>query len=100
MYPHERSLVQRLQGRPFVLLGVNTDKDREDIKRVVREEGLNWRSWWDGEDKRITAQWGITGFPTIVLIDHQGVIRHVDLYEKELDKAIDHLVQQAESAAK
>ena len=25
MYPHERSLVKRLEGKPFVLLGINSD---------------------------------------------------------------------------
>jgi hypothetical protein len=29
MYPHERSLVNRLAGKPFVLLGINSDDDRE-----------------------------------------------------------------------
>jgi hypothetical protein len=28
MYPHERSLVKRLEGQPFALLGVNSDTDR------------------------------------------------------------------------
>ena len=31
MYPHERSLVKKMEGKPFVLLGVNSDADREQI---------------------------------------------------------------------
>ena len=37
MYGHERSLVQRYQGRPFVLLGVNTDDDAETLKQVQEQ---------------------------------------------------------------
>src|SRR5262249_45035233 len=48
MYPHERQLVARLKARPFALLGVNCDEDRAEIRRVVKKEKLDWKSWWDG----------------------------------------------------
>ena len=35
MYPHERSLVKRLAGRPFALLGVNSDQDRKVLQTVI-----------------------------------------------------------------
>ena len=35
MYPHERSLVKRLEGQPFALIGVNSDRDREALKAVL-----------------------------------------------------------------
>ena len=33
MYPHERSLVKRLAGKPFAIVGVNSDDDREETVR-------------------------------------------------------------------
>jgi AhpC/TSA family len=33
MVPHERELVKRLDGKPFALLGVNCDGDREKARR-------------------------------------------------------------------
>ena len=48
MYPHERSLVEEMQDKQFVLLGVNSDKlDR--AKKAVAENKLNWRSFHAGE---------------------------------------------------
>lgn len=96
MYPHERSLVQRLRGRPFVLLGVNSDQDREELKQVVVDEQITWRSWWDGgsTDGPIASAWRVSGWPTIYLIDHEGVIRDSD--PRDLDAAIDLLVAEAE----
>ncbi len=35
MYPHERSLVKRLEDKPFVLIGVNSDSDRAELKEVI-----------------------------------------------------------------
>ena len=48
MYPHERSLVKQNADRPFALLGVNSDSDREVIKQTVIEKELTWRSFWNG----------------------------------------------------
>ena len=36
--PHERQLVERFKGRPFVVVGVNSDEDREKALRVVAIE--------------------------------------------------------------
>lgn len=88
-----------MAGRPFVLLGVNTDEDRAQIKRVIQEKGLNWRSWWDGPegtDGPICRQWSIRSFPTIYLIDHKGVIRGRPQQPQKLDEAIEKLVEEAE----
>ena len=45
MYPHERSLVKRLEGKPFALIGVNSDADREELKQVLQQERITWRSF-------------------------------------------------------
>ena len=31
MFPHERSLVKRLENKPFALIGINSDKDKNLI---------------------------------------------------------------------
>ena len=99
MYGHERSLVQRYQGRPFALVGVNTDADAETLKKVQEEEHMTWRSWFDGHGGPITRQWKITGFPTLYLIDAKGMIRfrHEGAPSAaELDAEIETLVKEAE----
>ena len=49
MYPHERSLVVKNRNRPFAIIGVNSDKDREATRQVVKQENLTWRSFWNGQ---------------------------------------------------
>ncbi|MBI4659688.1 MAG: TlpA family protein disulfide reductase [Verrucomicrobia bacterium] len=102
MYPHERSLVKRLEGRPFVLLGVNSDP-KNRLRTVVKQQSITWRSWWDGGSTGgpIARQWGIRGWPTLVLIDHKGVIRekHVGSPgDEELDRELEQLIREAEAA--
>lgn len=100
MYPHERSLVKRLAGEPFALLGVNSDRDREKLKEVLEEEQITWRSFWNGGSTRgpISTAWNVRGWPTMYLLDHKGVIRHKFTGSPggaTLDKLIDELVAEA-----
>ena len=76
MYPHERSLVEQLKGEPFALIGVNSDSDREEIKKIKAAKNLNWRNFWDGSDGPIAKKWNISGWPTVFVVDAKGVIRH------------------------
>jgi len=98
MYPHERSLVKRLEGKPFALLGINSDRDREKLKEVLKKEEITWRSWWDGGSTcgPIASKWNVTGWPTIYVLDAKGVIRYRDVREKKLDEAVDKLLQEME----
>jgi hypothetical protein len=99
MYPHERSLVKKLQGKPFVILGINSDADRKQLKPVLEKEQITWRSWFDGGDTDgpIATQWNVQGWPTLYLVDGKGVIRDKSLGFRDMDKLIDKLVEEAEN---
>jgi hypothetical protein len=96
MYPHERSLVQRLANEPFALLGINSDPDRETLKEVMEQEQITWRSWWDGGSTGgpIATQWNVSGWPTIYVLDHEGVIRFKNIRGETMDKAVDKLLEE------
>jgi len=102
MVPHERSMVKRFEGKPFVLLGVNGDQDRDAAKRAVRERQINWRSWWDPSAKKepISKSWNVHVWPTVYVIDHNGIIRRKNLKVRELEEAVERLLPQAEADAK
>src|SRR5262245_59008558 len=101
MYPHERSLVSRLADRPFVLLGVNSDRNREALKKVLVSEQITWRPFWNGggTDGPISRAWNDHGWPTLYLIDPTRVIRLKwpgPPPAADLDQAIDELLKEAE----
>lgn len=99
--PHERSLVQQYAGKPFVLLGINGDSDRENVKKRAVEESITWRSWWNGgSDGPLTRQWRVGMWPSFFLIDAVGRIRcKSDAIQStdDLDRAVASLVHEAES---
>ena len=100
MYGHERSLVKRLANKPFALLGVNSDRDREKLKKVLKEKNITWRSFWNGGSTRgpISTEWQVRGWPTIYVIDVNGVIRYKGTRGPAMDKAVDALLAEAAKA--
>ncbi len=105
MFPHERSLVKKMEGKPFVLLGVNgDDSDSTDaLKKKNEGQQITWRSFRNnrgGKGSAIAEEWGLQGWPTLYVIDTKGVIRHKWLGnpgDQVIDSAIEELVKGAES---
>jgi hypothetical protein len=101
MYPHERSLVKKMEGKPFALVGVNSDQDKAELKKAMAKENITWRSFWNGGSTQgpISTRWAVQGWPTLYVIDHKGVIRHKHVGspgDKVLDDEIEKLVKEAE----
>src|SRR2546429_77081 len=98
MFPHERSLVKRLEGKPFALVGVNSDTDKAKLKEQSEKAEITWRSFWNGPEGTggpISRKWNIHGWPTLFVTDEKGVIRQKWLGSPEnevMDKSIDELL--------
>jgi hypothetical protein len=102
MYPHERSLVQRLADQPFALIGVNSDDDLDALRPRLEAEQITWRSFWNGPKGTsgpISARWNVSGWPTIYVLDHKGVIRFKNVRGEAMDKAVDQLIEEMRSEA-
>ena len=98
MFNHERSLVRKYEGRPFVLLGIDEDDKFTTLREAQQEHHLNWRSWWD-DGHLIASQWKVEGLPTLFLLDGKGVVRWHDEgvpNEKKLEDFIERLVKETE----
>ena len=102
MYPHERSLVKRLEKRPFALIGVNSDRDRDELKKVLEKEEITWRSFWNGGSTSgpISNEWKVKGWPTIYILDGTGTIRARDIRGEEMDKVVDALLEEMDTSKK
>jgi peroxiredoxin len=73
--PAERGLVARLKDEPFALVGVNSDSRKMLDEQHVYDK-IAWRSFFDGGDPfgPIATEWGIYSWPTMFVIDAEGVI--------------------------
>jgi hypothetical protein len=97
MYPHERSLVERLKDKPFALIGVNSDTDKAKLKDRMEKEKITWRSFWNGPEGTggpISKAWNVKGWPTIYVIDSKGVIRAKNVRGEAMDKVVNELLKE------
>ena len=94
MFPYERSLVEKWQDEPFALIGVNTDHP-ERLSKYVKNGTITWRNFRDGKaGGPISSKWDIVGWPTIYVLDHKGIIRHVGQLKEDLDKTLTKLIRE------
>ena len=102
LYADAEALVKRLEGKPFALVGVNTDADKDQAKKVIEEEHITWRSFWNGPEGvygPISTKWN-TGLPTTYVIDAKGTIRFKNVRGEEMDRAVDRLLTEMEKNGK
>ena len=90
-----------MEGKPFVLIGVNSDGDKVKLHKRMKDENITWRSWWDGGDTSgpIATQFNVHVWPTLYVIDHAGIIRRKWLglpVADNFDKAVEALVAKAQ----
>jgi peroxiredoxin len=98
MLPHNKALAQKMTGRPFAFLGVSADSSRSDLKEFLDTNALPFPTIFDGRPGPICQAWKIEYFPSIFVIDHKGVIRYKDLRGRDLERAVDRLVAEAEKS--
>ena len=87
-----------MEGRPFTILGINTDNDRATLVAGVKKHNLTWPIMHDGPPKEgVSHQWFIRSYPTAYFIDHEGIIR----FENHRGGAsLNELVQKAADSMK
>lgn len=98
MIPHERKMVERLKGKPFTILSVSCDDDKDDLTGFLEKEKMPWDHWFDGRGGSVAKTFRVRSFPTLYLIDAKGVIRNKWVgapKDEVLDKAVDDLVAEA-----
>jgi Thioredoxin-like len=99
MYPHERSLVEKLKNRPFAIVGVNSDSDKAALRETLVKENITWRSFFDGGSTSgpIAREWNVSGWPTIYVLDAEGRIRFKNVRGEQLEAAIEALLAELEA---
>ncbi len=96
MLPHEKKMVKQLADQSFALIGINSDGDRSVVNKILEREQITWRNVIDGNTSGpIATAWNVSGWPTIYVLDKEGKIRHRDLRDEDLEKAVVKLLAEA-----
>lgn len=98
MIPHERELVARLKDKPFAILSVSADQEKETLTDFLKENELPWDHWWaGGEERKLLKELCVHHFPTLYVLDDRGTIRYRGVRGKRMDDAVDTLLREMES---
>ncbi len=92
-YPHYRALLERMKGRPFAILSVNLDEQKQTLKNCDRFGRDHLAMLVGGRQERPNCdRWHLGFIPSVYVIDADGIIRARDVKGKALDEAVDALV--------
>jgi thiol-disulfide isomerase/thioredoxin len=100
LFPHERAILERYQGKPFALVGVNGDEDLDAARRLQEKGDVLWRSFTDAKGD-IARAYGVDAFPYVFLIDSHGTVQYITRgvsakTAREIDEKLTALVKDAE----
>jgi peroxiredoxin len=72
--PQIKQLAEDFKQKPVAVLGMNTDREPKDAQFVIDAMGLNYATL---KATGLPEKYKVQGFPTLIVIDQAGVIRHV-----------------------
>ena len=96
MIPHEREMVARLKDKPFALVSISVDAEKQTLVDFLAKEPMPWNHWWNGAEGKLIDTLSIQHYPTIFVLDPSGVIRFKEIRGEELEKAVNELLKETE----
>jgi len=93
--PHVRDAYERFQKQGFEVVGISFDMDKQQLEEVVKHERLAWPQYFDGlgRDAAPGKAFGIQHWPSMWLLDRNGVIRYISAGQR-LDRKIASLLRE------
>jgi thiol-disulfide isomerase/thioredoxin len=96
LLPQERELAKKHAS--LAVVNVSGDDDASTVSEFLAENPLPGQQWFNGPEGGVLDAWNVQAFPTVYVIDAEGVIRHRNIQGDELSRAIEALVKEAEAA--
>ncbi len=77
--PHVKAAYDRFNKQGFEVIGISADETRADLERVIKAKDMAWPQLFEGRTGAAPnlRRYGVQHFPTMWLVDRQGIIRDV-----------------------
>jgi peroxiredoxin len=72
------------------IIGIYNDDDLAKPRSLMQTNGFEWPTIQDGS-RRLMNEWNVKGWPTVMVVDQQGIIREREIHW-ELGKAVAKLL--------
>jgi thiol-disulfide isomerase/thioredoxin len=91
--PHVKAAYEKFHERGFEVVGISFDQEKEALEKVVQAQQIPWPQYFNtaGEDHEIGRTFNITHYPSMWLVDKDGVIRYISAGQ-DLEQKITNLL--------
>ncbi len=88
---NHHNVEEQVSGKQVKVIGINMDSKREKAKSVVEQIEFQGTTILEGRDGPIATAWNINSWPTVIVVDSDGVIRYRGHYSQELHQILKKL---------
>jgi len=94
--PNVKSVYDKYHSKGFEIVGISLDQSREKMDAYIKQQGLEWPQYFDGKfwNNDVAVMYGVKSIPTTVLVDKKGKIRYKSLRGKQLETAVETLLNE------
>jgi thiol-disulfide isomerase/thioredoxin len=90
-FPHLKELYSKTDRAEFEIIGIAGQSTPNGIQRLIEQHELTWSQILSDD---IVKMYGITSFPTTILLDTDGLIIAKDLRGKQLEEKVLSLIKE------
>jgi peroxiredoxin len=91
--PRERDLMSMFGDQPFTILGINTDRNRKELKSFLRDNKITWPNIYDGTSGAVAKEWNVHTWPMRYVLDHHGIIRYRGPSDARVEETVRELMK-------
>jgi thiol-disulfide isomerase/thioredoxin len=101
--PNVKKNYEKYHEKGFDVVGISLDTDRKKLEAFLEEEGTKWANLFEddaGWKHPVAVHYGISGIPTVILVDQQGKVVSLNARGPELGKQLEKLLGSSDSTEK
>ncbi|MSU36541.1 MAG: TlpA family protein disulfide reductase [Pedosphaera sp.] len=75
--PHVKEAYDKLHDKGFEIVGISLDQDKDALEQFVKKKKMPWPQHFEseGQGNHFANLYGVTGIPTMWLVDRKGNLR-------------------------
>jgi len=89
--PNVKTNLAKYEAKGFAVVGINIDRSRNDYESYVAEARIPWENIMPDADgsSQMANMYGVTGIPTVILVDREGKVVSVSARGTELGRLLE-----------
>lgn len=89
---NHRTVEELVSGRSVRFIGIDVDSRRDRARAVAEQIKFPGPTILEGRDGPIATAWNVNSWPTVIVVDVDGIIRYRGHYSQELHQILKKLV--------